>query len=64
WALMLVLLVVGLMNLAWMAGLFALIYVEKTWRHGLALAKVAGGALVAVGIAVAAHPALLDLVSR
>ena len=64
WALMLVLLVVGLMNLAWMAGLFALIYVEKTWRHGLALAKVAGGALVAVGIAVAAHPALLELVSR
>lgn len=64
WALMLVLLVVGLMNLAWMAGLFVLIYVEKTWRHGLALAKVAGGVLVAVGIAVAAHPALLELVSR
>ena len=64
WALTLVLLVVGLMNLAWMAGLFVMIYVEKTWRHGLALARVAGGALVALGIAVAAHPALLELVSR
>ena len=64
WSLTLVLLVVGLMNLAWMAGLFVLIYVEKTWRHGLALAKVAGGALVALGIGVAADPLLLELVSR
>ena len=63
WALMLVLLAVGLMNLAWMAGLFALIYVEKTWRYGLALARIAGLALIALGVAIVASPALLELVS-
>lgn len=63
WALMLVLLAVGLMNLAWMAGLFVLIYVEKTWRHGLVLARIAGLALIALGVAIAAHPGLLELVS-
>ena len=64
WALMSVLLVVGLMNLAWMAGLFLLFFVEKNWRHGLAMARVAGAALVALGIAVAARPPLLELISR
>jgi predicted metal-binding membrane protein len=51
------------MNLAWMAGLFVLIYIEKTWRHGLVLARIAGLALIALGVAIAAHPALLELVS-
>jgi predicted metal-binding membrane protein len=64
WALTMVLLVVGLMNLAWMAGLFALFFAEKTWRHGLLLGKVAGGALVVLGACVAANPALLELIAR
>jgi len=64
WALMLVLLAVGMMNVAWMALLFVLIYVEKTWRHGLALAHIAGGALIALAMAIVVYPALLELVSR
>jgi len=63
WALTLVLLVVGLMNLAWMAALFVLIYIEKTWRHGFALARIAGLALIALGVAIATRPELLPLVS-
>ena len=64
WALMTVLLLVGLMNLLWMAGIFALIFVEKHWKHGIVLAKVAGIALIVLGAAVIAWPALLALISR
>ena len=64
WALMTVLVVVGLMNLVWMAGLFSLFFAEKHWRHGLALGKVAGSALVALGVAVMVWPSLLPLISR
>ena len=64
WALMTVLLVVGLMNLVWMAVLFALFFVEKHWRRGLALAKAAGGLLVVLGGAVMMWPALLEQISR
>ena len=39
---MAVLVVVGLMNLLWMAGIVVLFFVEKHWKHGLALAKIAG----------------------
>jgi predicted metal-binding membrane protein len=63
WALTTVLLVVGLMNLAWMAAIFALFLVEKSWRHGLAMAKIAGAMLVALGIAVVVDPALLQRIS-
>jgi len=64
WALMMVLVVVGLMNLLWMTGLFIMFFAEKHWRHGLALARVAGGALVVLGIAVVAAPGLLVQISR
>jgi predicted metal-binding membrane protein len=64
WALTAVLLVVGLMNLAWMAALIVVFFIEKTWRHGLVLSKVVGIVLIALGIAVVAHPALLELISR
>lgn len=53
WALMAVLTVAGLMNLAWMAALAALILVEKNWRHGPVLARAAGVALIALGVLVA-----------
>ena len=33
WALMAVLLVVGLMNLAWMAAIAVVFFAEKNWRH-------------------------------
>ena len=63
WAIMTVLLLVGLMNLLWMAGIFALIVIEKNWKHGLVVAKVAGVALIVLGAAVIAHPALLAAIS-
>lgn len=63
WAIMTVLLLVGLMNLFWMAGIFALIVVEKNWTHGLLAAKVAGLSLIVLGAAVIARPGLLAAIS-
>ena len=63
WALMAVLFVVGLMNLAWMAGIAAIFLAEKNWRHGIGLTKVVGVAVLAFGIGVLAHPALLGSVT-
>jgi predicted metal-binding membrane protein len=63
WAVMAVLLVVGLMNLMWMIGIFVLFFIEKSWRHGLTLAKAAGSALMLLGAAVMAWPALLAMIS-
>jgi len=63
WALTAVLLVVGLMNLAWMVGIFALFLLEKSWKRGLVAARVAGAALMILAIAVVARPALLATIS-
>jgi predicted metal-binding membrane protein len=63
WALTSVLLAVGLMNLMWMVGIFALFVIEKSWRHGLVVAKIAGIGLSALGTAVIVHPALLATIS-
>lgn len=63
-ALMAVLLVVGLMNLAWMAAIAIVFFAEKNWRHGALVARTAGGGLAALGIAVMLAPALLATISR
>ena len=63
WALTAVLLAVGLMNLVWMVAIFAIFVVEKSWRHGLVVARVAGGFLIALGAAVVAYPSLLATIS-
>lgn len=42
WALMLLLLPLGVMNIAAMAGLAAVIFLEKLWRYGPQLARAAG----------------------
>jgi predicted metal-binding membrane protein len=63
WALTAVLLAVGLMNLVWMVAIFAIFVVEKTWRHGLVVAKIAGIVLLVLGFAVMARPALLATIS-
>ena len=63
WALMTVLVVVGLMNLAWMAGIAVLFLVEKTWRHGVGLSRVVGTAVAVLGVAIILDPALLQTVS-
>jgi|SRR5882757_116437 len=64
WALMAVLLVVGLMNLTWMAGIAVIFLAEKHWRRGALLATVVGVALVCLGLAVLAHPPLLAAVAQ
>lgn len=63
WALMTVLLVVGLMNLAWMAGLTLIFLLEKNWSRGVQLTRVVGVALVLMGVAIAIDPALLERLS-
>lgn len=64
WALMAVLLVVGLMNLVWMAAIALVFLAEKNWRYGVLVTRVAGGGVVALGVAVAAVPSLLSAISR
>jgi predicted metal-binding membrane protein len=62
WALMSLLVVVGLMNVVWMAGLALVFLAEKNWRYGAALSKVAGVAVGLLGIAVVVDPGLLTWV--
>lgn len=59
WALMAVLVAMGTMNLAWMIGLTVLIVLEKNAPWGEAVAKMAAGLFVAVGVALIAYPPLL-----
>jgi predicted metal-binding membrane protein len=63
WALMVVLLVVGLMNLVWMAAIALIFLAEKNWRHGALLTRLAGAGVAALGVAVAAVPPLLSAIS-
>jgi predicted metal-binding membrane protein len=63
WALMTVLVVVGLMNLVWMAALALVFLVEKNWRHGLRVNLVVGSAIALLGCAVLLYPDQLSLVS-
>jgi predicted metal-binding membrane protein len=53
------LIAVGVMNLAWMAGLAAVIFLEKTWRYGKALGIAFGIALLVVALFVPSHPELV-----
>ena len=63
WALMVVLLVVGLMNIVWMIGLSLLFLVEKHSRRALVVGRVVGAALVVLGFAVMVSPDLMNTVS-
>src|SRR3989440_7267713 len=58
WALMAVLAVIGLMNIAWMAVIAAVFFIEKNGRRGELLPRAVGVACVLAGLAVAAWPAL------
>lgn len=60
WAAMSLLLVVGLMNLVWMAGIALLFLTEKCWRHGVGLTRLVGATLIALGLLVALEPAVLQ----
>ena len=50
WGLMIVLVTAGVMNLAVMAALAAVISAEKLWRYGKPLTRAAGAMLIAAGI--------------
>jgi predicted metal-binding membrane protein len=49
WLLMLILFVVGVMNLAWVAALAALVLLERATPHGRLVGRIAGVALMAWG---------------
>ena len=51
WALMVILIAVGVMNVVAMIGLAALVLVEKTWGRGPAAGRVAGAAVLALAVA-------------
>ena len=64
WTLMVALLAVGMMNIPAMVVLALLITLEKQWRHGEMLAKVAGVAALVFAVAIAIDadlaPGLID----
>src|SRR6266436_2349460 len=51
WALMLMQMVLGVMNLAVMAGVAAIIATEKLWKRGPLLARLVGAVSIAAGVA-------------
>jgi predicted metal-binding membrane protein len=51
WGLMVILIAVGVMNVLAMVGLAALVLVEKIWRAGPAVGRVAGVATLALAVA-------------
>jgi predicted metal-binding membrane protein len=59
WGLMVVLIAVGVMNLAWMAVLTIVIFLEKSWKYGSALSRITGVSLIVFALFVPAHPELL-----
>ena len=56
WALMVILVAVGVMNVAAMVGLAALVLIEKTWRWGPAVGRLAGVAALALAVAIIWFP--------
>jgi predicted metal-binding membrane protein len=59
WGLMIVLVAVGVMNVAVMAALAVVIFAEKLWRYGKPFGQAVGGLLVAVGVLAIWFPWLL-----
>ncbi|HEY8864497.1 MAG TPA: DUF2182 domain-containing protein [Candidatus Dormibacteraeota bacterium] len=60
WALMAVLAVLGLMNIAWMAVFAAVFFIEKNVRRGELLPRTVGAACIVGGLVVAIWPAVLS----
>jgi predicted metal-binding membrane protein len=56
WGLMVILIAVGVMNIAAMAGLAALVLIEKAWAHGPAAGRLAGAAALALAAATVWFP--------
>jgi len=56
WALMVILIAVGVMNVAAMIGLAALVLIEKTWSRGQVAGRLAGVAALALAVAIIWFP--------
>jgi predicted metal-binding membrane protein len=56
WGLMVILIAVGVMNVAAMAGLAALVLIEKIWAWGPAAGRLAGAAALALAVATVWFP--------
>ncbi len=56
WGLMVILIAAGVMNVAAMIGLAAVVLIEKTWRRGPAAGRLAGVAALALAVAVVWFP--------
>jgi predicted metal-binding membrane protein len=63
WGLMLILFVMGVMHLAWMAAIGAVILLEKAAPAGNRIARAVGGVFVAAGLLVMIFPGLLGYFS-
>jgi predicted metal-binding membrane protein len=64
WPLMLVLLLVGMMNLAWMGVIAGVIFVEKVLPRGHVAGKVVGWGLAGWGIILLVAPHALPTMSH
>lgn len=58
WALMSVLVVVGLMNLGWMAALSLVFFIEKNRRYGVWVDRLVGISVALAGAAIVVEPDL------
>ena len=59
WGLMLVLVAVGVMNIAAMAALGAVVFLEKLWSRGELLTRVIGVSFIAIAVVAAFAPSVL-----
>jgi predicted metal-binding membrane protein len=64
WSLMLALLVLGVMDLRWMAAFAVGIVLEKVWRFGRHVALAMGVALVILGLLAPSHPGIVPGLHR
>jgi predicted metal-binding membrane protein len=63
WLLFLILIPLGVMNVAAMVAVAALVFAEKVIPQGRAFGMVAAAAMITYGVAVAVHPSLLPTVA-
>lgn len=63
WALFVVLVAVGTMNIGWMLVLTALIVTEKTFRHGQRVTAIAGVAFLILGALLLVSPGVINSIT-
>lgn len=63
WAIFVVLVALGTMNIGWMLILTALIVTEKTFRHGERVAAIGGFAFLVLGVILLASPSTISVIT-